>query len=220
MDAIGVTENMITIIQQRLMKKIWTFFEKRSDLQEFYYFGYGANIDQNFFKKRITNVIYEGTGFLEDFQFSFNTPCEYKGQGYGGISPIKNSKVYGSVYKISESGLRLLDWAEWLPFHFYERRLEKIKLLDGSLISAWVYFPKYPRGNLLPSEGYKNLVLKGAVECNFPREYLDFLGSFSSLTSFEMDNSFNLRNPGRSRILPTKCYIHHDKLRERLSRKI
>lgn len=205
---------MLTIITQRLNRKLHREREKYSaGPLEIYYFGYGANIDPDFFASRITHHEFVGVGTLQDYELKFNTPCEYKGKGFAGVVESKGSKVYGTVYKISKEGLELLDWMEWVPFKFYYRKQLDI-LIDKNILKAEVYVPCHPSKNLYPPKGYISLITKGAYKLNFPIDFIQFLERTETRTHFELNNKFNLNNPARSRILPSFMYYYLDIVRE------
>jgi gamma-glutamylcyclotransferase (GGCT)/AIG2-like uncharacterized protein YtfP len=147
---------MLTILQQRILKKVLTHKASLAGrgLTELY-LGYGANIDPDFFKKRIKSFNYVGIGKLENYAFKFNTPCEYYLKGYGGVEKLDGQNVYGSLYQISSETLELLDCLEWVPFHFYRREKLPIRLEDGTLVDAHVYIPNFPRKGLYPPKGTK-----------------------------------------------------------------
>lgn len=212
---------MLTVLQQRITKKISTLLThvNQSSAPTVYYFGYGANIDPDFFKKRGIKFKIIGMATLKDYSFEFNTPCEYASKGFGGVVPKQGSVVFGTLYEISSIYLRLLDCLEWVDFNFYRRDTLSTEC-NGQTYNTEIYIPKYPRINLRPSTGYKNLVIQGAIKMNCPSEYVKYLQSFESQESFDLDHSFNLRNPSQKRLLPAHYYKLHDKMREILCRYI
>jgi hypothetical protein len=206
---------MITIIEQRLLKKIHSYHEKKSTKMNHLYFGYGANANPTFFSKRVKNFNIIGPAVLKGYQLSFNTPCEYKLKGFAGVSKSSNETVYGTLFSVSGEGLLLLDVLEWVKFGFYNR--SQLKVTCGEeVLNSHVYIPTNPRQGLYPSEGYLNLLIKGAIEMKFPDEYLKHLQAHEYRLQFELDHSFNLSNPAVSRWLPPSFYGLHDKLREKL----
>jgi len=202
---------MLTIIEQRLLKKIYSGIESSHSKLSTLYFGYGANSSPKFFARRLKHFEVIGDGILKNYQLSFNTPCEYLGKGYGGITSAQNGIVYGTIYKISSEALALLDVLEWVKYGFYHR-----ETLQIDLIQAEVYVPTNPRENLLPSKQYLDFLISGAVEMKQPAGYVDFLKSHPYQEQFVLDHSFNLRNPSSSRLFPGTLCAFHDRLREKL----
>jgi gamma-glutamylcyclotransferase (GGCT)/AIG2-like uncharacterized protein YtfP len=212
---------MLTILRQRISKKILSRLEKKSTRKlDTFYFGYGANIDPEFFKNRIENFKFLGVAKLHGYEFLFNMPCEYKDKGFGGIQPKENAVVYGTLYILNKDSIALLDCLEWVPFKFYRR--EVLHVSHGKeTVPAHVYIPCFPRLNLFPTPGYQNLLVQGASRVKLPNEYIEYLKSFQSKDVFELDHSFNLENPGATRIkLPKSILILHDVLREILCKYI
>ena len=202
---------MLTIIEQRLLKKIHSSIESSRKNLTVLYFGYGANSSPKFLAKRLKHFEVVGDGILKNYELSFNTPCEYLGKGYGGITPLHNSNVYGTIYRISTEALALLDVLEWVKYGFYHR-----ETLQIGLIQVEVYVPTNPRENLLPSKQYLEFLVSGATEMKQPVEYLEFLKSHPYKESFALDHNFNLRNPSSPRFFPASLCVLHDRLREKL----
>ena len=207
---------MITIFKQRFSKKHQLHISTLSTASNsIYYFGYGANLDPDFFKKRVPSFDQIGPASLEGYEFLFNTPCEYKSKGYGGIQKCSDSIVHGYLYSISKPVLNLLDSLEWVDFNFYSREQLQVTC-NGQNFQAQVYVPVHPRNDLLAPQGYKNLIIAGAEKLNLPADYVDHLKKLPAKSNFELDNSFNLSNPGQPRLLPARFYYYHDLLREKL----
>jgi gamma-glutamylcyclotransferase len=206
---------MITVIKQRLLRKFLREVSKFPSSHSVLYFGYGANIDPDFFKKRIPQAELVGVGSLQDHIFKFNLPCEYVGKGFGGVEYLQGEVVFGSLYKLPSSTLIYLDILEWVPFNFYKRSILKIDH-GPAQVEAFVYVPCTPRKGLLPSKGYRDLIIQGAKKVNLPSDYIRYLEGFSFSADFILDYGFNLSNPSRKRFLSPKFYRIHDNLREKL----
>jgi gamma-glutamylcyclotransferase (GGCT)/AIG2-like uncharacterized protein YtfP len=195
--------------------KLFAPYETKS----IYYFAYGANINFSHFVKIGLSFERMGNGILKNYQFSFSLPCEYKGKGFGGVIPSLGTEVHGVLYKLTPSSLKYLDVLEWVPFNFYSRVELSVLSIEG-LVTAWIYVPCFPNSSLIPSTGYKNLILKASKTLNFPNDYLEYLASFDSRDSFDIDHDFNLGHPGKSRLLPKILWRRHDFWREKLARLI
>ena len=220
---------MITILQQRALK--YSFREylriKKSlgleqDLDALY-FGYGANLSIERFKKWHIPVEIIGTAFLENHQLKFNLPCEYVGKGFAGIEETKGMKVWGILFKVNSNALRMLDVLEWVPFKFYNRKTFSVISNGKTYTKVHSYVTCYPRHDLLPSKGYLDFIIQSGVNANFPEEYLKELASTQAKTNFEIDNTFVLRDPARKRLFInrlSRIYQIHDNLREKLTRLI
>jgi gamma-glutamylcyclotransferase (GGCT)/AIG2-like uncharacterized protein YtfP len=66
----------------------------------------------------------------------------------GGGLPLR-----GEVYRVDEETLKRLDALEGYPNH-YKRKLTEVKLDDGRLVKALIYYAERPRGKpLSPKSG-------------------------------------------------------------------
>jgi len=213
---------MITIVQQRIIKKLMKFkimFFAKNEPKSFYHFAYGANMNQSYFSSLGICSEYMGVAVLKDHKFSFCVPCEYLLKGFGGVNSSPGDEVYGALYRISISSLKYLDILEWVPFYFYTR-VDLPVHFNNMLIKAQVYVPNFPKKNLFPSTVYKKMILKAATDMNLPADYISFLDSFNSYDFFRIDHEFNLANPSKSRFLPKVLRMWNDNLREKLARLI
>lgn len=207
---------MLTIFKHRLFKKKLSILEASSKAKaDILYLGYGANIDPDFFSKRITRFEVLGVASLENYTFLMNTPCEYKFKGFGGIEERVGEQVFGTLYKINRDSLNLLDCLEWVPFNFYKRESLPVKI-DNKYLNAEVYVPLAPRNNLYSSKAYLDLLVFGAMKMDYPKAYIEYLRSFEVKDNFLLDHEFNLNDPRKKRLLPAFCYKKIDLLREKL----
>lgn len=220
---------MITILQQRLLKyglREWLKIKSslgRDQVLDTYYFGYGANLSIERFKKWHIPAEAVGTAYIENFQLKFNLPCEYKGKGFAGIEKSPKKRVWGILFRVNSNALKMLDVLEWVPFNFYERKLFEVISNEEIYTNVQSYVTCHPRCDLIPSKAYLDFIIQSGIKANFPQEYLRELSSNSAATTFDLDPSFVLRDPSKKRILSDKLsevYLAHDKLREKLTRLI
>lgn len=220
---------MITILQQRSLKygmrellKLKKSLGQDQELDT-YYFGYGANLSIERFKKWHIPAEVVGTSYIENHQLKFNLPCEYKGKGFAGIEECSGRKTWGILFKVNSKALRMLDVLEWVPFKFYERKLFKVINNGETYSDVHSYVTCHPRSNLVPSKGYLDFIIQAGTRAHFPEEYLQELSLHPFAEKFELDTSFDLRDPSRKRLFNdqlSKIYLIHDNLREKLTRLI
>ena len=220
---------MITILQQRTLKygmkellKLKASFGRDQELDA-YYFGYGANLSIDRFRKWHIPAEIVGTSFIQNYQIKFNLPCEYKGKGFAGIEMAPGKKVWGLLFKVNLKALKMLDVLEWVPFKFYERKLFEVKCNDETYTRVHSYVTCNPRNGLIPSRGYLDFIIQSGRKVGFPEDYLEELSLFSPASEFELDPTFVLRDPSKKRIFSdtfSELYLAHDKLREKLTRLI
>ncbi len=220
---------MITVLQQRAMKyglRELLSLKRKINLDQgldCFYFGYGANLSIDRFKKWNIPAEVVGPAFIKDHMLKFNLPCEYKGKGYAGIEHEAGQTVWGILFKVNESALKMLDVLEWVPFSFYERKLFDVSHDNEIYTNVHAYVTCHPKKNLVPSKGYLDYIISEGKKADFPETYLSYLSSIQSESSFELDPTFVLRNPSQSRLFSDKLgklYLQHDVLREKLTKVI
>ena len=218
---------MLGVLRQRAAKHFFhktlllrNKFQDSPQLTEFY-FGFGANLSDEGFKKRKMFVEEIGNGILRGYQLKFTLPNEYLGMGYAGIHKATGHDVYGVLYRMDKHSLKLLDTLEWAGFGAYERKQIEVELENGDKINAWCYFVKSPRYHLLPSKQYLQKVIESAQKRSFPRSYIDYLKAHSFKESFEIDHTFSLLFYGKKRRfyhILKPLYRIHDQWREKICR--
>jgi len=220
---------LITILKQRTLKygmkeylKLKSLIGKDQELNS-YYFGYGANLSIDRFRKWNIPAEIVGPSYIENHEIKFNLPCEYKGKGFAGIEKANDKKVWGILFKVNLSALKMMDILEWVPFNFYERKLFEVKCNEETYLNVFSYVVCNPRNDLMPSTGYLDFIIQSGRKAGFPHNYLEQVSLNSSKTEFELDPTFRLSNPAKKRMFGarlSKIYLIHDKLREKLTRLI
>ncbi len=186
------------------------------------YFGYGANLKVERFKKYSMQVEPIGVAKLNGYKLAFNLACEFKGKGFAGLKKGgATDEVWGTLVKISPLSLKMLDILEWAaPFNFYERIQVEVQSGSDRIEKVWVYVPKYPQEGLEPSAGYLKMIIGEAKRLRFPESYITALEKVSSKSEFDLDPGFQLSDPGHRRPMETELrdlYLAHDRLREKLA---
>jgi len=143
--------------------------------EKFYYFGYGSNMDIDLLRRRIGNntIIPVSYGLLENYRLIFP-------RGVGSVIPDDNYAVYGCVFLLTQEELKKLDVVEGYredrerSLNSYNRDPIEIILPNTEKIIADIYIQVKDTEDL-PSSNYKQTIIKGANDCNLPREYIDWL---------------------------------------------
>lgn len=146
-----------------------------SNLEKYYYFGYGSNMDIDLLRRRIGNntIIPVSYGLLENYRLIFP-------RGVGSVIPDDNYAVYGCVFLLTQQELKKLDVVEGYredrerSLNSYNRDPIEIILPTNEKIIADIYIQVRETEDL-PSNSYKQTIIKGANDCNLPREYIDWL---------------------------------------------
>jgi hypothetical protein len=91
----------------------------------------------------------------------------------------ENDKLWGVLYKIHKIDEKKLDSYEGYPFGYDKKKVDIINL-DGEVIEATTYFATNINKTLKPYNWYKYHVLFGAIENNFPYDYISQIESIDS----------------------------------------
>ncbi len=209
---------MIAVLKQRLHKYYRkSKLDRNEELTE-YYFGYGANLDFNRFRKLGINAQEIGSGRLLSHKINFSLATEYLGKSYAGVHQSDKDFVPGVVVKMSPKSLNYLDSLEWCGFGAYEREMKKIEI-GGKIIDCWVYIVKNPDFKRLPSKIYLENMIKAAKKKEFPDSYVAMLEAQAFGEHFPIDHTFSLvtysSSRPKSKVL-RPFLIVHDKLRDKL----
>ena len=141
------------------------------------YFAYGSNILESRIKKRCPSARrVEQKVYVDDYKLVFDRLGDYgKSGGVASIIPSLGSRVYGNVYMISNDDLLELDKIEKGPKgnSYYERKIA-VKTMENQFLECQSYF-SYPQGSFKPTEKYLKYIIDGAIESDFPSEYIENL---------------------------------------------
>jgi len=135
------------------------------------YFAYGSNLLFERLRERVPSTKIVGMGFINRFVLQF-----YKrsidGSGKCTIIPTSNEqdRVYGMITVMDEADKPRLDRAEGLGHGYYQHRIE-VKTPHGTE-SAFTYVAEHVDETLQPYTWYRDLVVAGAVQNNFPEGYV------------------------------------------------
>jgi len=94
--------------------------------------------------------------------------------------------VIGVLYEIDEAGKNLLDRREGLGNGYDEKFVEVITPNDDILKAVMYSATKIDRG-LKPFIWYREHVLRGALENNFPGEYIDKIRSVEAIPDPDLE---------------------------------
>ena len=138
------------------------------------YFAYGSNLLIERLRERVPSVKKAGTGFINRFDLQF-----YKrsidGSGKCTIisTPNKKDRVYGMLTVMDEADKPHLDRSEGLG-RGYSQHIVEVNTTLG-VESAFTYVAEHVDETLRAYTWYMDLVVAGAVQNNFPKEYIDRL---------------------------------------------
>lgn len=124
---------------------------------------------------RVPSAKVVGRGKIFDRKLVFNKKSR-DGSGKANLEDSSGDVVWGVLYEISSSELRLLDKIEG----GYHRLTMHVQKDDETLIEAEVYASNELAFEAIPFDWYKELLICGAQEHQLPREYVKFLKGFPS----------------------------------------
>ena len=141
-------------------------------MSTFYYFAYGSNMLVSRLKERCPSARGLGVVELKKHELLWHKKSK-DGSGKCCYSPQIGASIFGVLFEISNSEHDKLDKAEGVG-HGYERTTVTL-LHDGTDVVAQTYAATATDSLLKPYSWYKDFVIAGAEEHNFPPHYIDLL---------------------------------------------
>ena len=136
------------------------------------YFAYGSNLDLAQMKIRCPSSELISKGSLSDYRLTFNRYSSGWGGGVADVIQDQDSKVWGLVFKLSNSDLKRLDSYEGCyndQTSLYERWKAVINTPKGQISDVWVYTVVEKQKFVQPTLEYLQIIKDAAVRWNFPK---------------------------------------------------
>lgn len=149
----------------------------------FYYFGYGSNLSVIALRAKGVFPLRSEPAVLEGWRLTFNVPDFFPIEGgTGNIETAPDDTVHGVLHACRDRDLVTLDRLEALGVT-YERVVLGVTTYAGRRKSAYVYvgIANNLDSRLQPSERYRNILARGAVDMKLDGAYVDRLLSISCL---------------------------------------
>jgi gamma-glutamylcyclotransferase (GGCT)/AIG2-like uncharacterized protein YtfP len=145
------------------------------------YFAYGSNLCPDQMAVRCPDHEILSTAILHDYQLCFPRSATFRNGGVAGIRPQQDSKVWGVVYRMSDTDIIHLDKIEDLGICYNKAKIS-VQVSQG-LIEAFSYVAIDEKGTHLPTRTYLDIILKGlnSRATEIPKEYIDYVASFQTL---------------------------------------
>ena len=152
-----------------------------------HYFAYGSNLATHRLLERIPEAQVHKVAVLKGHQLCFHK----NDSGQSGKCDIKmtenhNDIVYGVIYLISQDGQKTLDYYEGHGFGYLSKTIE-ITTLDGDRLDALTYYAIDIDEVQQPYHWYKEHVLRGAREHDFPAHYIEQIEQQASIDDVDVE---------------------------------
>lgn len=145
------------------------------------YFAYGSNLSSARLQKRVPSGKLLDTGIITRHRLVFHKigrDGSAKCDAY--CTGILEDYILGAVYRIDPQHKELLDKAEGLGKGYAIKYLE-VLLNSGSRVNAFLYSATRIDTRIKPFHWYKEHVLRGMREHNFPEHYCECLKAVKSV---------------------------------------
>jgi len=135
-------------------------------------------MDQMQMKERCPDSVLSGKAVLHDYKLEFTIYSPKRKCGCADVVKKPGSKVYGLLYKLTNSDLKKLDGFEGCP-NYYRRVTVCVADFSGAEIKAVSYeVADKSKESLSPSTDYLNLLISAAEDFEFPASYIKYLNSY------------------------------------------
>lgn len=149
--------------------------ENPTDDSVIYYFGYGSNLDETYFKQWTPSAKRVTTARLPNYEIQFRKYSTDLEGGISSIVPKSGGMVQGVVYTIDKKEMEALDILEDVPLGIYNRETFKVISPDGKWYNADLYYVANPKGPYTPSLKYLGYMIKGAKAQGINQPWIDYL---------------------------------------------
>ena len=136
-----------------------------------YYFAYGSNMNWLQMQRRCPSARFFCLGRLVGYQFGITRHSRLRDCGTANVFPSPGREVWGVVYDVQESDLKLLDGFE----DGYRRETLMVHCEGEQALTALVYVAEPETNVPSPNAEYKRLMIEGAKHWGLPHLYLAVL---------------------------------------------
>ena len=134
------------------------------------YFAYGSNMDRAHMARLCRGAEALGVASAEN-QLYYIAAC-----GYASMTPRRNARTYGVLWKIGAQHIAKLDEYESVKTGLYASAAIPVRH-NGKLLRAMIYYACEAKPGL-PKPGYQENVLAAAQSWEFPAVYIAHLEKF------------------------------------------
>jgi len=131
-----------------------------------WYFAYGSNLDMDRLRSRIGRWQAAKKAALKDYRLSFDS------RGKADILEQRGERVWGTVYKVTEAQLKILDDFEGVHSGVYKRVRVNVEC-DGKTEHAIAYVKVEKTSFHPPNDEYLNYILRGLKQHGYDEETIE-----------------------------------------------
>jgi hypothetical protein len=151
------------------------------------YFAFGSNLASPRLFQRIPAATVDCVATLEGHRLCWRK----NGRDRSGKCDIDHTGnpehlVYGVIYRMSHDDKLELDTYECADFGYAHKEIE-ITTLQGKLIEAFTYYAIDIDHSQQPYHWYKEHVLRGALEHDFPTHYVEHIRATPSIDDHDLE---------------------------------
>lgn len=137
------------------------------------YFAYGSNLSKQRLLSRAPSARLVSKAVLRAHALRFHkvSHVDHSAKCDAFFTGQSGDRVYGVVYDIADSDKNILDEIEGLHVGYEEKQAD-VMSSEGVCYAAWFYYATDIDASIQPFEWYKQHVLIGAREHDFPEDYI------------------------------------------------
>jgi gamma-glutamylcyclotransferase (GGCT)/AIG2-like uncharacterized protein YtfP len=135
-------------------------------------FAYGSNMSRRRLQARIPSAQVVAVATLEAHTLKFHKAGRKDNSAKcdAAFTGNPDDRVMGVIYQIGKLNKAYLDLIEGLG-RGYEEKTVELMTAEGQIMHAWMYYATDLDPTMKPYHWYKQHVLEGARECDFPEPY-------------------------------------------------
>lgn len=154
-------------------------------MRSYRYAAYGSNLHPDRLRKRVSSASLVGTGLIPDHGLKFHKVGKIDGSGKCNII-AGGPGVYVAIFELVETDRSELDGHEGLGFGYDHHTIQ----VDGcGACSTYIATADAIDDALVPTDWYKEYVLRGARFHRFPPAYISALESQPSVVDSDKDRA-------------------------------
>lgn len=136
-----------------------------------YYFAYGSNMNLEQMKQRCPDARFLKRSYLKGYKFVYDGHSLTRNGAVANVVKFNKGVVWGALFEADNICIENLDRYEGYPTNYQKKSIE-VKDDQDNKYQALIYLRK-PQSEGTPSDEYRKIVLKGASDCELPKDYVE-----------------------------------------------